>query len=215
MAVPPSTALAQRGAPPPQGPPQWLNADTSKKVNQSNFRSIEDWPTPNEYRTGSGSPGPRYWQQQIDYVIRTSLDTVRQRVSGSERMTYHNNAPEPLGYIWLQLDQDIDKTDSRAALSTAALTAPVSGRARAFLFPELEANVEPGIHDHPRAARGRHRQEDQRRHVPQRHADAHRPRRAARDWQDGGDRDRLVVSRARSEPQRTQWPGEAAGRLAV
>jgi hypothetical protein len=144
LAAPTFAVHAQRGAPPPQGPPQWLNADTSKKVNQSNFRSIEEWPTPNEYRTGSGSPGPKYWQQQIDYVIRTSLDTVRQRVSGSERLTYHNNAPEPLGYIWLQLDQDIDKPDSRAALSTAALTAPVSARARAFLFPELEANVEPG-----------------------------------------------------------------------
>ncbi len=134
---------AQRGPQPTTGP-QWLNADTTKKVNQSNFRGIEDWATPNEYRTASGSPGPKYWQQQIDYVIRTSLDTTEHRVTGSERLTYHNNSPETLGYIWLQLDQDIDKSDSRAALSAQALPKAISPMARRFLFPDMDAIKNPG-----------------------------------------------------------------------
>ena len=87
---------AQQPAPGPQGP-QWLNADTSKKTNQSNFRMLEEFPSPNEYRTGSGSPGPKYWQQQVDYTVKTSLDTTNHKVTGSERITYHNNAPVVLG----------------------------------------------------------------------------------------------------------------------
>ena len=123
---------------PPSGPqgPQWLNADSSKKTNQSNFRMLEEFPSPNEYRTGSGSPGPKYWQQQVDYLVRTSLDTANHKVTGSERITYHNNSPDQLSYIWLQLDQDIDKSDSRAALSARALPKTIPERARRFLFPE-------------------------------------------------------------------------------
>ena len=112
---------AQRGAATPPPPPQWLNADTSKKINQSNFRGIEQWPTPNEYRTGSGAPGPKYWQQKVDYVIKASLDTVKHEITGSERVTYHNNSPNSLGYLWFQLDQNVEKPDSRAAASTRAL----------------------------------------------------------------------------------------------
>jgi len=105
----------------PAGAQQWLNADTSKKVNQSNFRSLEDWPAPNEFRSASGAPGGRYWQQKVDYTIRTSLDTVAHAVTGSERMTYHNNSPDKIGYLWLQLDQNVERQDSRAATMTRAL----------------------------------------------------------------------------------------------
>lgn len=111
---------AQRGAP-PTTPPQWLNADTSKKTNQSNFRAIEQWPTPNEYRTGSGSPGPKYWQQKVDYTIKATLDTTRHEISGTERVTYHNNAPNTLPYLWFQLDQNVERPDSRASVSANAL----------------------------------------------------------------------------------------------
>ncbi len=97
--------------------PQWLNADTTKKTNQSNFRMIEQWPTANEYRTGSGRPGPRYWQQKVDYIIKASLDTTVHQIRGTERVTYHNNSPDALGYLWFQLDQNVERPDSRAALS--------------------------------------------------------------------------------------------------
>lgn len=69
-------------------------------------------PTPNEYRTGSGAPGPAYWQQQADYQIEVELDDEKQRVSGREVITYHNNAPEKLDFLWLQLDQNILAEDN-------------------------------------------------------------------------------------------------------
>ncbi|HEX5168066.1 MAG TPA: M1 family metallopeptidase [Cyclobacteriaceae bacterium] len=75
---------------------------------QGKFEQLEQLlPTPNEYRTGSGSPGPRYWQQQADYVIDVELNDEKQIITGKETITYHNNSPETLTYLWLQLDQNI------------------------------------------------------------------------------------------------------------
>lgn len=65
-------------------------------------------PTPNEYRSGSGAPGPKYWQQQADYVINAELNDENQSITGSETISYHNNSPDALSYLWLQLDQNIN-----------------------------------------------------------------------------------------------------------
>jgi len=54
-------------------------------------------PTPNSYRTASGSPGPEYWQQKADYQIEATLDEEALTISGEETITYHNNSPETLG----------------------------------------------------------------------------------------------------------------------
>ena len=78
----------------------------------SPFRRL-DLPTPNTNRTGTGAPGADYWQQRVDYVIRASLDTVAQRVAGEERVTYTNNSPDTLHYLWLQLDQNLFNSSSR------------------------------------------------------------------------------------------------------
>ena len=69
-------------------------------------------PTPNTYRTGSGSPGHEYWQQRADYDIKVTLDDVNQTIVGSETITYTNNSPDPLGYLWVQLDQNMRAGDS-------------------------------------------------------------------------------------------------------
>src|SRR5262249_27253074 len=58
-------------------------------------------PAPNEIRTGSGTPGPRYWQQRVDYTIRATLDTGTHSVSGSETIRYTNHSPDSLRYLWL------------------------------------------------------------------------------------------------------------------
>jgi hypothetical protein len=63
-------------------------------------------PTPNTYRTASGAPGSNYWQQRADYDIDVELNDETQVISGKETITYFNNAPEPMKYIWLQLDQN-------------------------------------------------------------------------------------------------------------
>lgn len=65
-------------------------------------------PTPNSYRSSSGAPGPAYWQQRADYDISVTLDDNKQTITGKETITYYNNAPEPLTYLWLQLDQNIE-----------------------------------------------------------------------------------------------------------
>ena len=67
----------------------------------------------NEYRTAGGEPGPKYWQNRADYKINTSLDTVSHKVSGSVTISYTNNSPDKLPFVWLQLDQNIYKEDSR------------------------------------------------------------------------------------------------------
>lgn len=63
-------------------------------------------PTPNEYRTASGAPGPKYWQQRCDYDIKGNLDEKNFKFTGTETVTYFNNSPDVLTYLWLQLDEN-------------------------------------------------------------------------------------------------------------
>jgi hypothetical protein len=63
-------------------------------------------PTPNEYRTASGAPGPKYWQQRCDYDITCELDEPNRKLIGKETITYFNNSPDNLTYLWLQLDEN-------------------------------------------------------------------------------------------------------------
>ncbi|WP_316802173.1 M1 family metallopeptidase [Pedobacter nototheniae] len=71
-------------------------------------------PTPNEQRTASGAPGVKYWQQRADYNIKCELDEKNLLLTGSESITYTNNSPDPLTYIWLQLDENQHSTDKSA-----------------------------------------------------------------------------------------------------
>ncbi len=82
------------------------------KMNESFFRKLESWPTPNEYRAASGAPGHRYWQQRVDYKIKVTLDDAAQKVSGTQEITYHNESPDALRYLWFQLDQNIQNPHS-------------------------------------------------------------------------------------------------------
>ena len=85
---------------------------------QGKFEQLDQLlPTPNEYRSGSGAPGPRYWQQRADYVINAELNDNNQSISGSETITYFNNSPDVLKYLWLQLDQNINQKNSMTAMS--------------------------------------------------------------------------------------------------
>ncbi|RZK41356.1 MAG: M1 family peptidase [Pedobacter sp.] len=67
----------------------------------------------NEYRSASGSPGPKYWQNRVDYNITANLDENKHMVSGTITITYKNNSPDNLPYLWLQLDQNTFKETSR------------------------------------------------------------------------------------------------------
>jgi hypothetical protein len=77
-------------------------------------------PPGNEIRRPNGSPGPKYWQQRVDYQIRARLDTAAKRLTGSEIIRYSNNSPDTLGYLWLQLDQNLFRTGSTGSLLFAS-----------------------------------------------------------------------------------------------
>jgi hypothetical protein len=82
------------------------------------FRQLDELlPTPNTIRTASGAPGHAYWQQRADYTIRATLDEARRAITGAETITYHNNSPDTLSYLWVQLDQNIYKPNSDARTS--------------------------------------------------------------------------------------------------
>lgn len=76
-------------------------------------------PTPNEYRTASGAPGPKYWQQRCDYDIKAELDEKNLKLIGSETVTYFNNSPDVLTYLWLQLDENQHSSVNNANYQTS------------------------------------------------------------------------------------------------
>lgn len=77
---------------------------------QGKFEQLEQLlPTPNEYRSASGAPGGKYWQQRADYVIDAEIDESRNILTGKETITYYNNSPESLRFLWLQLDQNVNR----------------------------------------------------------------------------------------------------------
>lgn len=93
----------------------------SKSVSSDKFRQLDETlPTPNVYRTASGAPGNRYWQQRVDYRIDVELDDANQRITGSETITYHNLSPDTLTYLWIQLDQNLFAKDANGQMAQAA-----------------------------------------------------------------------------------------------
>lgn len=96
----------------------FLNAFAQPQVNPWNdkFRQLgpDEMATPNTYRTASGAPGVDYWQQQVDYKMKIRLDDDIQKIHGEETITYHNNSPDVLYYLWIQLDQNIYSKDNNS-----------------------------------------------------------------------------------------------------
>lgn len=103
-----TTLVAQEEAPKEKAPGHY---------NQNKFKQLyEEFATPNSYRSASGAPGPDYYQQQADYRMDIELDDKKARIYGEETITYHNNAPEDLEFLWLQLDQNVRAKDSKSPL---------------------------------------------------------------------------------------------------
>ncbi|MCR8556900.1 M1 family metallopeptidase [Mucilaginibacter sp. BJC16-A38] len=76
----------------------------------------------NEFRSAAGAPGAKYWQNRADYKLNVTLDTAKHSVSGTTVITYTNNSPDPLAFLWLQVDQNVYREDSRGQA-----TSPVEG----------------------------------------------------------------------------------------
>ena len=96
-------------------------------LNENKFRQLyQEFSTPNQYRTGSGAPGPAYYQNEADYKMDIELDDKNQKLTGHETITYHNNSPDVLEYLWVQLDQNIRSKESVAKLKDGNGIAPVA-----------------------------------------------------------------------------------------
>ena len=106
-------------------------------TNLSKFKQMyEEFATPNTYRSASGTPGPDYYQQQADYKMDIALDDRNAKIYGTETITYTNNSPDALEFLWLQLDQNVRAKDSKSPLrdgSEVALTEYPSGFASKYL----------------------------------------------------------------------------------
>ncbi|MDB5206274.1 MAG: family metallopeptidase [Flavisolibacter sp.] len=89
---------------------------TTSKYNPRALFDLQFYPNSgNEYRSANGSPGPKYWQNRADYKLNVTLDTSAHKVSGEVEITYTNNSPDALNYLWLQVDQNIFRSDSRSS----------------------------------------------------------------------------------------------------
>ena len=100
-----------------EGPPGSATDQVAK------FRQLgQDLPTPNVFRNAAGAPGPAYWQQQADYKINVALDEDKKSLTGALTITYTNNSPDTLSYLWVQLDQNRFEDGSVARLSETSAT---------------------------------------------------------------------------------------------
>ena len=94
---------------------------SQENLNNSKFKQLhEELPTPNVYRTASGAPGHEYYQQTADYVIDVELDEINNIIYGKETITYTNNSPDILNYLWVQLDQNIRAKNSHGQLTATS-----------------------------------------------------------------------------------------------
>jgi hypothetical protein len=91
-----------------------ITTPSSVTGNLTEFARLDgmDWPDTNQFRAADGSPGPEYWQQRADYDISATLDTAAKSVSGQVTITYTNNSPDTLRFVWLQLDQNLYRPNS-------------------------------------------------------------------------------------------------------
>lgn len=109
---------------------------TAQDPNQgaTKFQQLyEELPTPNIYRNAAGAPGYAYWQQRADYDMKIEVDDLKQRIIGDETITYYNNSPDNLTYLWVQLDQNVrSKTSDSRKIRTGKIRPEMS-------FHELEA----------------------------------------------------------------------------
>ena len=116
------------------------------------FRQLDELlPTPTTIRTASGAPGHAYWQQRADYAIRATLDEGKRAISGTETITYHNNSPDTLSYLWIQLDQNIYKRDSDARMTATVPSRDAWAKARGpedgYKFDALRSVLEKSTFD--------------------------------------------------------------------
>ncbi|MDX1463185.1 MAG: M1 family peptidase, partial [Marinirhabdus sp.] len=113
--------------------------------NNNRFKQLyEEFSTPNMYRSPNGAPGPEYYQQQADYVMNIVLDDRASRIYGTETITYTNNSPDPLEYLWVQLDQNVRAKDSKSPLIESSGATPAE-MTSSFVSKYMDAGFDGGF----------------------------------------------------------------------
>ncbi|QCW99139.1 M1 family metallopeptidase [Aggregatimonas sangjinii] len=125
-------------------------------TNQSKFKQLyEEFSTPNTYRSASGAPGPDYYQQQANYVMNIELDDKNHRIQGDETITYFNNSPDDLEFLWVQLDQNVRTKDSKAKLKNGD-GVPLADQPAAFASKYMTEPFDGGfVIEHVKDAAGK------------------------------------------------------------
>ncbi len=114
-------------------------------INQNKFKQLyEEFATPNTYRSASGAPGPDYYQQQANYKMDIELDDKNEKIYGEETITYINNSPDDLEFLWLQLDQNVRAKDSKSPLRNGG-GVPMAYRVGTFAGQYLESPFDGGF----------------------------------------------------------------------
>lgn len=122
-----------------------VNKNDPGQGNQNKFEQMyQEFATPNTYRSASGAPGPDYYQQQADYSIAVELDDRNARIFGEETITYHNNSPDDLDYLWVQLDQNVRTKDTKSALRNSE-EVPLAYQPGTFTNKYLKAPFDGGF----------------------------------------------------------------------
>lgn len=131
-----------------------LTLGAQENTNQNKFRQLsEELPTPNVYRAASGAPGHEYWQQEADYDMKIRLDDEARKIYGEETITYYNNSPDQLKYLWVQLDQNVRAKDSH---SHDIRTNSVNERMSLGQLSSLEPSFDGGFKiEHVKTTEGR------------------------------------------------------------
>ncbi|PQB03745.1 M1 family metallopeptidase [Aureitalea marina] len=113
--------------------------------NNNRFKQLyEEFSTPNMYRSGNGAPGPAYYQQQADYDMQLVLNDKDARIDGEETITYTNNSPDALEYLWVQLDQNVRARDSKSPLIEPSGAAPAE-MASSFVAEHMGEGFDGGF----------------------------------------------------------------------
>ncbi|MBT9190393.1 M1 family metallopeptidase [Zobellia russellii] len=123
-----------------------VNADKEPgHYNQNKFKQLyEEFATPNNYRSASGAPGPDYYQQQADYKMDIELDDKNAKIYGTETITYTNNSPDHLEYLWLQLDQNVRAKTSKSPLRNGE-GVPIAEQTSAFAQKYMTETFDGGF----------------------------------------------------------------------
>ena len=123
-----TTPPARRAARPQDLPDP--NAPTSKYDYHDAFAPFFYTKNGTEYRAATGEPGPKYWQNRADYQLAATLNDETNEITGTEIVTYTNNSPQKMEFVWMMLDQNLFKQDSRGSAII-----PVAGSRNGGRFP--------------------------------------------------------------------------------